>query len=151
MQTTTENQEKTIDKLNSFLRGELSACETYRQALGKIQEMSLRPTLEDNLRSHESRVELLTSRILTLGGTPATSSGPWGAFAKLIEGGAKVFGDNAAIKALEEGEDHGRDDYRRELENLDVETRAWIQAQILPAQERTHNTLSALKKAATRH
>jgi hypothetical protein len=151
MQTSTERNEKTIDHLNSFLRGELSACETYRQALDKIQDMALRPTLEDNLRSHESRVELLRNRIITLGGTPSEGSGPWGAFAKLVEGGAKAFGDTAAIKALEEGEDHGRDDYRRDLADLDPDTQAWVQTQLLRAQERTHDTLSALKKAATRH
>ncbi len=151
MEITTERNEKSIDKLNSFLRGELSACETYRQALTKVKDMALRPTLEDNLRSHESRAELLRTRITQLGGEPATGSGAWGAFAKLVEGGAKVFGDEAAIKALEEGEDHGRDDYRRELDNLDAENRAWVTSQLLPAQERSHNTLSALKKAQTRH
>ena len=111
----------------------------------------MRPILEDNQRSHESRVALLKQRIAQLGGQPVTTSGAWGTFAKVVEGGAKVFGEDAAIKALEEGEDKGRDDYRKTLETLDADTRAFVQSQLLPAQERTHNTLSALKKERTRH
>src|SRR5262245_37851818 len=103
METTTERTHETIDCLNSLLRGELSAVETYRQALEKIKDMKVRPTLEENRRLHQLRCDLLRSRILRLAGTPAESSGAWGAFAKLIEASAKVFGVKAAIAALEEG------------------------------------------------
>jgi uncharacterized protein DUF2383 len=147
MQTTTEKSSQVIDTLSNFLRGEMSAVETFRQALEKFQNPSLRGQLQDCMQSHQSRVELLRNRIVTLGGSPPTGSGAWGSFAKLVEGGAKVFGEQAAISALEAGEDHGRDDYRRDLDKLDVETRSWIQAQILPAQERTHAIVSALKKS----
>ena len=34
-------------------------------------------------------------------------SGAWGAFAKLVQGGADLLGDASAVSALEEGEDHG--------------------------------------------
>ena len=145
MQTHTEKNQ-TIDCLSSFLRGELSAVETYRSALEKIQTASMRTQLQDCLQSHESRVELLRNRIATLGGSPPTSSGIWGTFAKLYEGGAKTFGEHAAINALEQGEDHGRDDYRRELDKLDADTRRWVEMQLLPAQLRTHSIVSALKK-----
>ena len=145
MQTGTETSVKT---LNSFLRGEISAVETYRQALDKIETAPVRTTLEDCLRSHQTRVSLLKSRIQMLGGDPATESGPWGTFAKLVEGGAKVFGDKAAIAALEEGEDHGRNDYRRDIDKLDAESRLIVEQQVLPEQERTHQELSTLKKAS---
>src|SRR5262245_41444369 len=88
MQPTTEKETKTIDVLNSFLRGELSAVETYRQALTKVKVPTMRTQLQEVLQSHESRCELLRNRIVTLGGSPSTSSGPWGTFAKLVEGGA---------------------------------------------------------------
>jgi demethoxyubiquinone hydroxylase (CLK1/Coq7/Cat5 family) len=136
-----------VDVLNSFLRGEISAVETYRQALEKIDTAPLRAELQDCLRSHETRVSLLKSRILSLGGAPASSSGAWGSFAKLVEGGAKMFGEKAAISALEEGEDHGRDDYRRDLQKLDLADRPFIASQVLPEQERTHQTISLLKRA----
>ena len=144
MQTGMETSVKT---LNSFLRGEISAVETYRQALEKVETPPLRTTLEDCLRSHQMRVDLLKRRVATLGGDPATESGPWGTFAKLVEGSAKVFGDKAAIAALEEGEDHGRNDYRRDIDKLDAESRQLVERQVLPEQERTHQELSTLKKA----
>src|SRR5688500_10818050 len=110
---------ETIDVMNSFLRGEISAVETYRQALDKIDgPADTRSLLQQCMASHQQRVETLRTMVQALGGSPADGSGPWGTFAKLVEGGAKLFGDKAAIAALEEGEDHGRDDYRRDLGKL---------------------------------
>jgi hypothetical protein len=140
----TSNSSQT-DQLNSFLRGEISAVETYRQAIDKLSSSVNVLTLRECMRSHENRVALLTQEVSRLGGEPSTSSGPWGAFAKLIEGGAKVFGEKAAIAALEEGEDHGRNDYRRDLDKLSTGVRQFVQAHLLPEQERTHRALSNLK------
>lgn len=141
--------DRDIDHLNSFLRGELSAVETYDQALEKL---SSEPTLAAPLRScrgsHQRRVELLRTEIQRLGGTPADGSGAWGGFAKLVEGGAKMFGKKAALAALEEGEDHGRDDYQRELDELSPTTRSFVQTQLVPEQRRTHDALASLKKQA---
>jgi hypothetical protein len=136
----------TVDALNSFLRGEISAVETYRQALEKLHDQPEASALTEGLRSHEQRVSLLTSEIQRRGGKPAQGSGPWGAFVKLLEGGAKLFGTKAAIAALEEGEDHGRDDYKRDAPKLEPDARAFVQQQLLPEQLRTHQTMSALKK-----
>jgi demethoxyubiquinone hydroxylase (CLK1/Coq7/Cat5 family) len=136
----------TIDTLNSFLRGEISATETYRQAIEKLRDKPEASTLSDCLRSHEQRVSLLRNEIRRRGGEPAQGSGTWGAFAKLVEGGAKVFGAKAAIAALEEGEDHGRDDYKRDTPKLEPDARDFIQQQIVPEQLRTHQTMSTLKR-----
>lgn len=140
-------QEQSVDTLNSFLRGEISAVETYRQALEKVTQQQLRTPLQECMQSHAQRVTLLTEQVRTLGGAPATGSGVWGAFAKAVEGGAKTFGDKAAIAALEEGEDHGRNDYRRDMDKLDTSSRQVVQSRVVPEQERTHNTMSSLKKA----
>src|SRR5690349_21868968 len=128
--TTTE----TVNHLNSLLRGEISAVETYRQALSKLDRVAFRNTLEDCARSHETRVQLLRSEVLRRGGEPAEGSGAWGSFAKLVEGAATAFGDKAAVAALEEGEDHGRNDYKRELDSLDPTARQFVQSQLLPEQ-----------------
>jgi len=136
---------QSIDKLNEFLRGEISAVETYRQALEKITSGATRVQLEQCRRSHEERVALLQRSIMNFGGQPTTSSGAWGSFAKLAEGGAKVFGEKAAISALEEGEDHGLKLYRDDLEKLDVSAQELVRIDLLPAQERTHRALSDLK------
>jgi len=138
--------ETAIDRLNSFLRGELAAVETYRIALDKLDKGSqARGELESCKRSHEERVNVLRNEIARLGGRPATSSGPWGVFAKTIEGGARVLGDKAAIAALEEGEDHGLRDYRDDIDKLDPEFRPLVRSRLLPAQEDTHSRMSTLK------
>jgi hypothetical protein len=136
--------------LNKLLRGELSAVETYRQALERLTNSACFTDLTENHRSHQQRVEMLRNQIARMGGTPATGSGPWGGFARLVEGGAKLFGEKAAIAALEEGEDHGLKLYRdrTDLDKLDVATREFVMSSLLPEQERTHRTASALKHAA---
>jgi hypothetical protein len=135
-----------VDKLNEFLRGEISAVETYRQALEKITSGATRVQLEQCRRSHEDRVSLLRQSIVKVGGEPVASSGAWGSFAKLAEGGAKVFGEKAAIAALEEGEDHGLKLYRGDdIEKLDSAAQQLVLSDLLPAQERTHRALSELK------
>ena len=58
----------TISQLNSFLRGELSAAETYRLALDRLEQSEHRPTLVQCSRSHEERARLLTEAILGRGG-----------------------------------------------------------------------------------
>ncbi len=143
MQNTT--QSATVATLNGFLRGEISAVETYRQALDKLQTSPSRVELEQCRRSHEQRVERLRQEVVRLGGKPEESSGAWGAFAKLVEGSAKALGEKAAISALEAGEDRGLKLYRDELPKLDATARAVIETEVLPAQERTHHSLSTLK------
>jgi demethoxyubiquinone hydroxylase (CLK1/Coq7/Cat5 family) len=145
MQTTQTNQQ-TIEQLNSFLRGELSAVETYQQALATVESVPHRSTLELCERSHQSRAELLRQEVERRGGEPASGSGAWGAFVKVIEGTAKVIGEKGAIAALEEGEDHGREDYRRDIQKLDASARQLIETRVLPEQLRTHDAISALKK-----
>lgn len=140
------NNDQTIDQLNSFLRGELSAVETYRQALSSTGGVPHRSTLELCARSHETRVTLLREEVQRRGGTPADGSGAWGAFAKAVEGTAGAFGEKSAIAALEQGEDHGRDDYRRDIKKLDPAARQLIETRVLPEQLRTHDAISALKK-----
>lgn len=140
-------QEQTVDVLNSFLRGEISAVETYRQAIEKVEQPNVKVQLQDCMQSHAQRVTILSDQIRTLGGAPSTSSGIWGTFAKVIEGGAKTFGERAAVAALEEGEDHGRNDYKRDISKLDTSARQLVESRIVPEQLRTHDKMSSLKKA----
>jgi hypothetical protein len=135
-----------IDQLNSFLRGEMSAVETYKMAIDKLAKSPHVGVLRENLRSHEERVVRLREEIIKYGGKPSTSSGAWGTFAKLFEGAGAAFGEKSAVAALEEGEDHGRNDYERELESLDPLARDFVRS-LLADQLRTHRALSTLKKS----
>ena len=132
-----------LEQLNSFLRGELSAIETYEQARDGVTDEATRQQLLSCQESHQRRAKLLRNRVLQLGGEPSQSSGPWGALA--FEGSAKIFGEKAAIAALEEGEDHGLRDYQMNLSKLDADSRQLVSAQILPAQLQTHRSMSVLK------
>jgi len=147
MTMTTKTNSNDIDQLNSFLRGEMSALETYDQAIEKLgDEPMLAETLRTCRSSHDRRVSALKAEVQRLGGTPAEGSGAWGAFAKLVEGGAKLFGKSAAISALEQGEDHGRDDYKDDLDKLSPAVRDFVKQQLQPEQTRTHDEVSRLKK-----
>jgi hypothetical protein len=117
MPTTTERT-----TLNSLLRGEMSAIETYRIALEKLQG-SGEPgatDIESFRRDHRDAADALWHHLESKGERPAEGSGAWGAFAKAVEGTAKLFGNAAALKALKEGEEHGLKDYADALEDGDV-------------------------------
>jgi len=137
--------DKSVDALNELLRGEISAVETYRQAIDKLGESPTVGQLEDCKRSHEQRIPKLREEVARLGGQPAKESGAWGAFARLVEGGAKALGERAAVAALEAGEDHGLKLYRDDLDKLGGSSRLLIQQDLLPAQEQTHRDMSAPK------
>lgn len=142
-----QSNQNTIDHLNSFLRGEISAVETYRMARDRVSIVGPQGEIDHCMRSHEERVQALTSRIIALGGEPSRSSGLWGAFAKAVEGGAALLGEQAAIAALEEGEDHGLRDYRAALakKDLDDSIRPFVN-ELLEKQLRTHAVMSDLKR-----
>ena len=151
MATITQNREEhVIDALNELLRGEISAVETYDQALQRMDDdVALRADLVTCRSSHAQRVERLRSTITQLGGRPSEGSGAWGAFAKFLEGTAQALGAKAAITMLEEGEDHGLQEYRENLKKLDGDTRMLVASELLPAQQQTHDTVSAIKHSLT--
>ncbi len=117
--------------LNSLMRGEMSAIETYRQAIEKLGDAN-DPNVEKLRtiqRDHRDAADALWSHIEKHGGKPSEGSGPWGAFAQAVEGAAKLFGNASALKALKEGEEHGLKDYQDALndESLPVECQTLIQ------------------------
>lgn len=140
-----EESTQDIDQLNSFLRGELAAVATYEQALSGINKLGLRATLISLRQSHQMRSELIQRLILKLGGIPSTSSGAWGAFATTVEGGATSLGETAVIATLEEGEDHGENDYRRDISKLSAPVRRFVESELIPAQKQTHDIMRAVK------
>lgn len=115
--TATETQ---VDVFNGLLRGELAATETYQQALEKMGDAPGNAELQALHREHRQAANDIRQHIHELGGEPDQSSGAWGAFAKLVEGTAKVFGKAAALKALKEGEESGLKDYEKASENKEL-------------------------------
>lgn len=121
------------DAVNALIRDELAAVETYRQAMDKFGGATA-AELRRLENDHERAVALLQEKVAEKGVEPATSSGAWGAFAKTVEGTAKLLGKTAALKALKEGEEHGIKDYEAALEDDSVpaDVRALIQTHLLP-------------------
>ena len=140
------NVDQSINQLKSFCRGELSAVETYRQAIDAVKEDWIVAALRRNMASHDTRARLLIRRIAELGGEPPESSGAWGTFAMAAEGAAASFGEKSALSVLEQGEDHGLSDYRSDLANLDLDSQQLVRTMILPQQVQTHRTLSEIKQ-----
>lgn len=117
MQATTTD----VRALNSFLRGEMSALETYRQAREKLGDRT--ELAADLLRlqlDHREAADAVWHHVEQHGGKPAEGSGPWGTFAKAVESTAELLGDGVILKALKEGEEHGLKDYQDALEDEDL-------------------------------
>jgi hypothetical protein len=141
------NRSQSIQTLNAFLRGEIAAVATYRHALHRLERREREPHLRACMASHERRVQALRRQVRNLGGHPAETSGPWGAFARLVDDASLNIGDDDAISLLEEGEDHGLKVYLDEVCKLDPDTRRQIELDVLPEQIWTHDSLSELKLA----
>lgn len=133
--TSTDN---TVDTLNCLLRGELSAIETYSQAIHKLSGSGPHPLLATMRSEHQQSVGILRRLIKERGGDPVTDSGVWGVFAKAVEGAAVAMGTGPAVAALKQGEEHGMKEYEDALkdENLDPAVREAIRNELLPALER---------------
>ena len=128
-----------VDALNKLLRGELSAVETYDQAISKFEN---KPGVNDLRRireEHSRAVDEIRNRVTKFGGKPSEGSGPWGTFATAVTGAAKVIGPDTVLAALKRGEEHGISEYEEALNNKDVnaECKELFRSDLLP-KCRTH-------------
>lgn len=116
----TRTTSRTTEILNSLLRGELSAIETYSKAIHKFPEAGAVRILERIRADHLHSVSTLRDLIHRDGGHPSTDSGTWGAFAKTVESAASMLGHNSAIAALKQGEKHGLGEYEDALKDSEL-------------------------------
>ena len=139
---------ESVHQLNSLLRGEISATETYRMAIDKASNGAddtrnvgcLRQIQEE----HGRAAQAIRDRIRELGGEAADSSGAWGIWAKSVQGALSIFGNAAAFKSLKDGEEHGLKDYQQALKRVDASSAQMIQNQRVPAQQRHLELLDQL-------
>lgn len=144
----------TIEIINKLLQNELSAMETYQQALDKLKEdVSLGEAahLIPIHEHHKAAVSSLQALCHDLGGTPITASGAWGTWAKLVLGGASILGKESALKALQEGEKSGATDYEDVLKdpNSSLAISSLIETKLLPAQQEHIQILDRLLEAVS--
>lgn len=144
---------QSIETMDKLLKDELSATETYQQALDTFREKgatvetdNLMPIYED----HEEAVSTLQTQIRQMGANPSEDSGAWGSWAKIVQGGANLLGKQSALKALQEGERTGAEDYEEALQDpeLPSDVRSLIETKLLPAQQSHIRILDRLLDAA---
>lgn len=139
--------ESTTDLLNKFLRGELSAVETYDLAIKQTKNEGFGSALLQLRSAHAARVNTIREKILSLGGAPETTSGAWGTFATAVQASADLFGNTTALSALEEGEDHGLAMYRDALKDESgASVREFVSSTLMPEQKQSHDLCRSLKK-----
>ena len=139
-----------VDQLNSLLRGEISAAETYRMAIDKVADSDKAANaglLREIQEEHGRAAQGLRDRIRELGGEASDSSGAWGVWAKTVQGTMNLFGDASSLKALKEGEEHGLKDYEEGIDDIDATSAELVQNQLIPAQQRHINLLDQLINA----
>ena len=139
-----------VRQLNSLLRGEISAAETYRMAIDKVADAGDAANaglLREIQEEHGRAAQGIRDRIRELGGEPSDSSGAWGAWAKFTQGTANLFGDAASLKSLKEGEEHGLKDFEEGIDDIDATSAELVQNQLIPAQQRHIKLLDQLINA----
>jgi len=108
------------DALNALLRGEMSAVETYTQAMGKFDDHLVIADLQKIRDEHSRAVRELRDHVVRFSGKPAESPGPWGAFTAAVTATAKAVGPATVLAALRQGEEHAVGEYEAALENADI-------------------------------
>jgi len=103
------------DEMNKLLTSELSAIETYQQALEKKgtdpAHIPAIDAMSAILNDHQKAASRIEAAIRQKGGEPVHSSGAWGTWSAIVMGTAQLFGDKATLKALKEGEESGLKEY----------------------------------------
>jgi len=113
-------------KINHLLNTELSAVETYEQALQEKEWKVLGPdpqiqVLFRILVDHVQAASQLATQAERLGGRPGNGTKAWNSLSHLRMdaptrfGDANRFGDKAALEALKEGEESGLKEYQAVL------------------------------------
>jgi len=127
MSTTTPATKADVDALNNLLRGEISAVETYTQAIEKFKQPEHRPVSNVLTRirdEHSQTVNTLRERVMAHGGKPSDGAGVWGMFANAVESAAKLLGPQTALAALKQGELLGKEQCEKAAGQADVSTEA---------------------------
>ncbi len=104
-----------IDALNQLLRGEISAVETYDQAIEKLAGKPAASEVRRMRDHHAQAVATLNNEVANRGGEPTTTSGSWGTFAGVVTGAAKLLGPETVLTTLKKGEEHGVKEYEEAI------------------------------------
>ncbi len=132
-------------QLDDLIRGEMAAVRTYDKALEKVKDEKEMAKLKMIREDHVNAVAKLKTFANKDVADDTKTAGAWGAFATAYTGGAKLFGNDAALKALTQGEEHGINEYKEAMEDdtIKPELKQMIKTQFLPKQEEHIKTLKS--------
>ena len=147
---TSNTQEHCISICNGLLRSELSAIETYGQAIEKYAGAPVTDELRRIRSEHGRSANRLSANVRGMGGEPERDSGAWGIFATAMQAAANLFGRESAIESLQRGEEAGRADYHAALldDEVMIECKQMIREDLLPPVMEHINSLEKLEHAA---
>jgi len=128
-----------IAALNSLLQSELSAVETYDQAVDLVDDDSGGTRLKGILQNHLQAADLLWQQLEQRGGKKDPGPAVWRSFARAVMGQRQPAPNPDALQALQQGEEFGALTYELALLDQDLPTdcRDLIQTILLP-QTRNH-------------
>jgi bacterioferritin (cytochrome b1) len=137
-----------LAKLKKLHRGELAAIDSYDEAIKKFPSFT-GVDLAKIRADHADAAERLRGRIVALAGTPDLTAGPWGDWSEAVTKAGSAFGEDAGLRALQAGEQHGKNEYNEALSNaaVDADTKQIIRDVLLPRQEEHLTTLKAAIKS----
>ncbi|HXH30656.1 MAG TPA: DUF2383 domain-containing protein [Bacteriovoracaceae bacterium] len=132
-------------QLDDLIRGEMAAVKSYDTILTSVKDEKELSKLKAIREDHVAAVSKLKTFASADVKEDTTTAGPWGTFSKAWVGGAKIFGNVTALKALTQGEEHGITEYKEALndENIKPELKQMIKTQFLPKQEEHLKTIKS--------
>lgn len=134
--------------LNEILRGEISAVEAYEQVLEKVNKAPETYRLREFHDDHEEACRFWREQLQLRGSLPSQSSSIWGTVVEAFVGASKLLGEETALQALKNGEEHGLNEYKKLLESKELSSlqKNMIKERFIPMQERHIDSINALIK-----
>ncbi len=123
-----------IDALNSLLRCQMAAVESYDLAINKYEDPHILTDLQSIREEHLQAEILLREKVLQMGGEPVETSEPWGTCSAAVIGTDKATGPATALAALKQGEEHSINEFEDSLnsERVSADCKQLVRANLLP-------------------
>jgi len=136
------HRQHVVTAFNTLLDAELSAVETYDQAMDLVDDEKERALLKGILQDHLQAVRLLEQQLEQLGATNDASGRVWPSFGEAVQGQRQLAVNPRAVQALKAGEECEVLTYEQALLDPDLPTdcRDLIHSILLP-QTRGHRAL----------
>lgn len=127
-------------QLDDLVRGEQAALKAYDQLLTDTKNEKMKSQLQMIRKDHENAISKLSKYVAGKKDLleDTENAGAWGTFAKTWTKGGELMGNKTALKALQQGEEHGINEYKEALKDdtLSAELKKTIQSELLPSQQK---------------